>query len=94
VPSCEIKGIRDIHHYIQMFNTRTLTFDHDVLHAFSGILKAFEDAKYPVLHHWGTPIFPPIAEMNEEITFAKRTLSADFDLGLCCKQELMIMTFN
>lgn len=47
-------------HCAEQYSKRTLTFDHDSLIAFSGIIRVLESFRpFPVRHIWGVPFFHP-----------------------------------
>ncbi|KAI0532851.1 heterokaryon incompatibility protein-domain-containing protein [Xylaria digitata] len=47
-------------HCAEQYSKRTLSFDHDSLIAFSGIIRVLEStATFPVRHIWGIPFFHP-----------------------------------
>ncbi|KAI1428889.1 heterokaryon incompatibility protein-domain-containing protein [Xylaria sp. FL1777] len=47
-------------HCAEQYSKRTLTFDHDSLIAFSGIIRVLESiSTFPVRHIWGIPFFHP-----------------------------------
>ena len=47
-----------IHHHIEDYSTKDLSFDTDILNAFTGILKRFQRDE-GMLHIWGVPFFNP-----------------------------------
>ncbi|KAI0875466.1 heterokaryon incompatibility protein-domain-containing protein [Hypoxylon argillaceum] len=47
-------------HCAEQYSKRTLTFDHDSLIAFSGIIRVLESTTtFPIRHIWGIPFFHP-----------------------------------
>jgi hypothetical protein len=67
------KGV--IHYLIRQYSHRRLSFSKDVLHAFSGVLHAYENLNSPVKHLWGIPI---VADENRVLETLYLGLSWEF----------------
>lgn len=82
---------------ISEYSAKDLTYPSDTLNAFSGILRAFEDLKYPVYHICGVPVLPPVSKdsnfrettregkNSEHVLPIRRSSSDGFIVGLCWK---------
>ncbi|KAF2431536.1 HET-domain-containing protein [Tothia fuscella] len=69
---------------IEKYNWRVLTYETDILNAFSGVLQAYKVAEHPVFNFWGVPILPPVAKSETgEVVPIERTSLDGFVLGLC-----------
>lgn len=72
---------------LEQYTKRELTYQHDILNAFYGVLDSYENSKYPVYHHWGVPILPPVIKgRNGWPVSAPRCPSDGFIAGLCWQQ--------
>lgn len=74
---------------LAVYSTRKLSFETDILIAFLGALRDYEDAENPIYHHWGVPMLPAIARdanydvRRDHILLTKQTASEGFVAGLC-----------
>lgn len=78
LPFTTTEGEWDLTHLISEFSGRTLTMPSDVINAFSGILKVFEQATHPTYHVWGVL---PVIIWRERII--ETSPSDAFVFGLC-----------
>ncbi|KAI1383102.1 HET-domain-containing protein [Hypoxylon trugodes] len=53
--------LSEIFTYISEYSQRNLTYEGDYLDGFLGILGSLAEAKYPIRHLFGVPIFPSVA---------------------------------
>lgn len=74
---------------LAVYSMRKLSFESDILIAFLGALRDYEDAENPIYHHWGVPILPAIARdthshvRKDLVLLTKQTVSEGFVAGLC-----------
>jgi hypothetical protein len=68
---------------IEEYTERSLSYDSDILNRALGVLRAFEDMKYPIRHYWGVPILTPVDDVNGLVVKSLRGSKEGFIVGLC-----------
>lgn len=66
---------------LSRYTQRKLTYEHDAIRAFMGILKFYEEQDLTVFHHYGVPILP--YEIPTNFLDKTPTQSDRFVVGLC-----------
>ncbi|KAI1651786.1 HET-domain-containing protein [Daldinia loculata] len=74
----------EIFEYISDYSRRKLTYSHDYLNGFLGILGCLAEEKYPVLHLYGVPI-PPAEYSTQKYTLVLGSLTDRLMNGMAWK---------